>query len=170
MLFYHTFKFSHGTFLPLLNSQKQECSCVRWKLPRLVPPPVHIELFGKAHCFSAVTDAVLCLSSLWISFSWVCRNVSVRIWQCVSQSKWRDLQPLDREEQKESTEHNALLSTSLQAGEQHTHLVIGYSHLTYSMCLQCFVHMPTLSQPHTDTDTRNVISTVLSLPSCLSEK
>lgn len=46
--------------------------------------------------------------------------MSVYVFDSVSQSKWRDLQPLDREEQKESTERNALLSKSLQAGALHT--------------------------------------------------
>lgn len=142
VLSYDTFKFSHSTFLLRLNSQKQQCSCFRWKLARLIPPSVHIELFSKECCFSAVTDAAACLSLLWISFSWVCRNVSVPIWQCVSHSKWCDLQPLDREEQKESREYNALLSTTLQAGVQHTctsthRLILVTGTLLYMFTLYC---------------------------------
>lgn len=143
VLFYHTFKFSHGTFLPLLNSQKQECSCFRWKLPHFVTP-------SSSHgtSFFSVKHAVLVLSlTRWCVYphaksfvSWVCRNVSVHIWQCVSQSKWRDLQQLDREEQKESAEHSALLSATL-----HTH----NSPRTYAFTVYyAYTHTPPTIRGH----------------------
>lgn len=154
-LFYHTFKFSHSTFFPLLNSQKQECSCFRWKLPRLVPPPVDIELFGKAHCFSAVTHAVVCLYPQCgcVFFPECVEMLVCCMWQRVSQSEWRDLQTLDRVEQKESAAHNALLSTTLQPGVQQTSarahtLSMAYRHLPYVFTVAC-----AYAQQHWDTYT-----------------
>lgn len=75
---------------------------------------------------------------------------------CLSKKKkkkfktWHDLHPLDRKQQ-ESSEHNALLSTTLQTCAQHTYtdmINIGYIHLTYSICLQYIVHLAAFPKPH----------------------